>query len=387
MASGSFRIALAIPLLALASGPIAGQGGGSSVSAEAGVAHALPPTGIDAEAATYLTGGLDGRLPLGERGEAWARLYGGLGLQERASSWASLGLGAGWRGPLGESLGWSLRGRWNGHVVGEPGVYRAWTGEIEPGVDLWVGDGSVSLRGRVGAGSAGVGSSVPVPPGAGEPGTVADDLWYVGGGPTGRLPLEAVTLRLGVEAYASATGDYLAATTGLEGRLGEVSWNLGAELWDTPNGVEPAGRLGVRIPLAGGWSSSVDAGRSSPDPRLGTHPAVRAWAGTSRRFEMAAERRDRPLYEVVRRETWPRIRFTLPASGADRVALVGDFTSWEPAAMERRDGLWVLERRVPPGTYHFGFMVDGEWFVPDDAPGRVQDDWGRHNATLVVPEP
>ncbi|MFW6193203.1 MAG: glycogen-binding domain-containing protein [Gemmatimonadota bacterium] len=387
MASASIRIALTMSLLAVAAGPIAAQGGGSSVSAGVGVAHALPPTGIDAEAASYLTGGLDGRLALGERGEAWTRLYGGLGLQERASNWASLGLGAGWRGPLGESLGWSLRGRWNGHVVGEPGVYRAWTGEIEPGVDLWVGDGSVSLRGLVGAGRAEVGSSVPFPPASGAPGAVVDDLWYAGGGTTGRLLLEAVTLRLGVEAYAAATGDYLAATTGVAGRLGDVSWDVGAELWETPNGVEPAGRLGVRIPLAGGWSSSVDAGRSSPDPRLGTRPAVRAWAGTSRRFEMAADRRDRPLYEIVRRERWPRIRFTLPAPGADRVTLAGDFTSWEPAAMERRDGVWVLERRVPPGTYHFGFMVDGEWFVPDDAPGRIRDDWGRHNATLVVPQP
>ena len=37
------------------------------------------------------------------------------------------------------------------------------------------------------------------------------------------------------------------------------------------------------------------------------------------------------------------------------------------------------------GAHHFGFLVDGEWFVPETATGRVSDEWGRVNATLVVP--
>ena len=46
---------------------------------------------------------------------------------------------------------------------------------------------------------------------------------------------------------------------------------------------------------------------------------------------------------------------------------------------------WVLEIPLAPGTYHFGFLVDGEWFVPETAPGQVSDDWGQMNATIVVP--
>ena len=42
---------------------------------------------------------------------------------------------------------------------------------------------------------------------------------------------------------------------------------------------------------------------------------------------------------------------------------------------------------LPPGVYHFGFRVDGEWYVPEDAPGRVSDGYGQVNATLVVPVP
>lgn len=52
--------------------------------------------------------------------------------------------------------------------------------------------------------------------------------------------------------------------------------------------------------------------------------------------------------------------------------------------MRGRDGLWAVELTVPGGTHHFGFLVDGSWFLPDDAPDAVADDWGRRNATLVV---
>jgi hypothetical protein len=53
--------------------------------------------------------------------------------------------------------------------------------------------------------------------------------------------------------------------------------------------------------------------------------------------------------------------------------------------MRKRGGSWVAEVKLPPGLYHFGFLVDGEWFVPEHAPGRVNDEFGRTNATLIVP--
>jgi hypothetical protein len=66
------------------------------------------------------------------------------------------------------------------------------------------------------------------------------------------------------------------------------------------------------------------------------------------------------------------------------MAVVGDFTYWEPVAMERRDSRWVVELDVPAGTHHFGFFADGGWFLPDEAPDAVPDEWGRTNATIVI---
>ena len=90
--------------------------------------------------------------------------------------------------------------------------------------------------------------------------------------------------------------------------------------------------------------------------------------------------------QFVKSRNVAKVTFQLPADvPADGVDLIADFTEWRPVAMRRTDGGWTVEMRVPPGTYHFAFVVDGRWYVPPDAPGRVSDEWGRANATLVVP--
>lgn len=41
--------------------------------------------------------------------------------------------------------------------------------------------------------------------------------------------------------------------------------------------------------------------------------------------------------------------------------------------MTREGEAWVARVRVKPGLYHYGFLVDGEWHVPEHAPGKVAD--------------
>jgi hypothetical protein len=52
--------------------------------------------------------------------------------------------------------------------------------------------------------------------------------------------------------------------------------------------------------------------------------------------------------------------------------------------MTRRGDRWVVELAVAEGTYHYGFLVDGEWYIPADARDVVPDEWGRLSATLVI---
>jgi hypothetical protein len=44
----------------------------------------------------------------------------------------------------------------------------------------------------------------------------------------------------------------------------------------------------------------------------------------------------------------------------------------------------MAEVDVANGTHHYGFLVDDEWYVPDDARDVVPDEWGRLSAILVI---
>ena len=76
------------------------------------------------------------------------------------------------------------------------------------------------------------------------------------------------------------------------------------------------------------------------------------------------------------------ITFRFPAGlarGARRVAVVGPFNGWNPAAHAMRrgaDGDWTVTIYLPPGRVVYLFDVDGEsWLDPDDAE-RMPNSWG-----------
>jgi 1,4-alpha-glucan branching enzyme len=88
-----------------------------------------------------------------------------------------------------------------------------------------------------------------------------------------------------------------------------------------------------------------------------------------------------PLYEVA----GSTVVFRLKRPEAREVSVVGDFSDWKPLPMVRNGDFWKLRVPVEPGLHHFAFRVDGAWYVPEDAPGQVDDEFGRRDATLVVP--
>jgi chromosome partitioning protein len=77
--------------------------------------------------------------------------------------------------------------------------------------------------------------------------------------------------------------------------------------------------------------------------------------------------------------------------GATDVRLAGDFNGWVPdkdvrslVQAEAGDRIWTKILTLPPGTYHYRYVVDGEWredpVNPVSAPGPV----GGRNSVLVV---
>ena len=74
--------------------------------------------------------------------------------------------------------------------------------------------------------------------------------------------------------------------------------------------------------------------------------------------------------------------FAFTAPDALSVQLVGDFTHWEerPISLEKgAEGVWRTTVELAPGTYHYRFMVDGEWRDDPECVLRAPNPYGGEN--------
>jgi 1,4-alpha-glucan branching enzyme len=79
--------------------------------------------------------------------------------------------------------------------------------------------------------------------------------------------------------------------------------------------------------------------------------------------------------------------FSFTAPKAANVLLAGDFTGWQdrPVPMKKRPrGLWQVTVALPPGRYHYRFIVDGEWRDDPECTLRVPNVFGSENAVRQV---
>jgi 1,4-alpha-glucan branching enzyme len=79
-------------------------------------------------------------------------------------------------------------------------------------------------------------------------------------------------------------------------------------------------------------------------------------------------------------------RFTLkPGPAAVKVALVGDFSKWQPTAMKKqKDGSFAATVSLAPGTYEYKLIVDGEWVVDPDNNTWALNPYGTLNSVAHV---
>lgn len=79
--------------------------------------------------------------------------------------------------------------------------------------------------------------------------------------------------------------------------------------------------------------------------------------------------------------------FAITASDATSVELVGDFTNWQkkPIGMAKHEGgVWTASVKLPPGTHHYRFLVDGQWCDDPDCTLRVPNPYGGQNSVRAV---
>jgi len=364
----------------------------SSLSVEVGGSRVVPPTEVEGGAAGFVVAGLRGSL-LGLTGSGgWASLLVGRALDpETGGDFVSGEVGAALWQRLGSGFSAGLEARALAFRVADPFGYEA--GAVEGSATLRYRRGFVDARvsGVGGAGRSKVTISTVVQR-LRRTATVLevleDDLWRWGG--TAELLLGGAPVAAGLAAgtHRSAGGSYRSA--GLRLVAGGTKGALEARLdaWSTPDGGETTGGVAFYLPW-GGWSARGVAGRPEPDPLLLAEPGRGAEGllfGRRIAGNGPASRTENALFALEeQRPDGVRVRFRVEAPPEARtVAVLGDFTLWEPVAMRARGSRWSVTMDVPPGTHHFGFLVDGVWYLPDDAPDAVPDEWGRRSATLVV---
>lgn len=86
-------------------------------------------------------------------------------------------------------------------------------------------------------------------------------------------------------------------------------------------------------------------------------------------------------------QTKSKQHFSFHAPAALSVQLVGDFTHWQkkPVSLHRDEsGVWSGAVELSPGTYHYRFLVDGQWRDDPECTLRVENPYGSQNAVRQV---
>jgi 1,4-alpha-glucan branching enzyme len=82
-----------------------------------------------------------------------------------------------------------------------------------------------------------------------------------------------------------------------------------------------------------------------------------------------------------------RVRFEFTHHSATTVCIAGTFNDWHAEAKPLHpvgDGRWLKETALPPGTYEYRLVVDGQWIADPLAKETVANPFGGRNSILKV---
>ncbi len=352
--------------------------------------HAQPPASVDTSVALYsLVGGRGlARFPWGDI--TVSGQY-GTGVGALDARWIVGTADASFGRRIGR---WVARGLLGLQLLDYtvPFDYSVRAATLEPSVSGAAGSLSYTVRASARVGSWT--SSVPDITGIGmaDPTTTVDGaLRVLGGGVQAGHPLGPAWLTLDLEALdvtnGALDGGYLNGDLRASLPLGRLELQLWGSAQRNPLQTEWGYGASALWTPVGSTLLQLFVGRTVTDPLYGTEGSFSGGLSVSWRL---ARREAPPPPRVARPGAWVAdgrtVHFRIRARHAQTVQLVGDFTGWEPVAMERHGSAWTTTHTLPPGVHHFGFLVDGEWTVPEDAPGVMEDGWGRRNASIVIEE-
>lgn len=119
--------------------------------------------------------------------------------------------------------------------------------------------------------------------------------------------------------------------------------------------------------------------------------------GSKDYFYLASElmyRKEASLDNIMRQLVREKVKqlseitFALHDSNAQEVYLVGDFNNWktsEENKLSRDNGdSWTKRLSLKPGTYHYKFVVDGQWQEDHNNPNKEENNFGGYNSLIEI---
>jgi 1,4-alpha-glucan branching enzyme len=87
------------------------------------------------------------------------------------------------------------------------------------------------------------------------------------------------------------------------------------------------------------------------------------------------------------KEPKQKVSFSYSAPSAETVLIAGDFTGWNqaPVSLKKdKTGVWKKTISLPPGTYEYRLLVDGEWRDDPQCATRKPNQFGGENCVCIV---
>lgn len=371
LASAAFAAWLPAAASAAAQGHVVLQAGG---------ARSLPGAEAVGDAALYGVGGATLGWG-GDRTVLMVSLYGGIASDETTGAdFGSAAVeGEAWSGSA-TAIG--LTARAGGFQIRDPFTYRTSSIRGGPAARLRRGRVTATVRAEAGAGS----TLVELRRSDGRVRRAERDLWSRGIDLDLSLRERAWAVEVAAGSWASSGGAFRRGGASVTWTRPRLALRVDGARWHTPLGGEWTGGVSVVVPVGTRGSLAGTAGRAPPDPL--TLVEAGGQGGILAGWRIASFGGPPPPLARLRWEGGEATAaFRLDDDTSREAAVIeilGDFTGWAPAPMGRRGDAWIIELVVPTGVHHYGFRVDGEWYVPEGRPGNVADEWGRTNATLVV---
>lgn len=85
-----------------------------------------------------------------------------------------------------------------------------------------------------------------------------------------------------------------------------------------------------------------------------------------------------------------KVTFSISLSDAEEVILMGDFNAWNPKKHPMKkdgNGVWNKAVILPPGTYEYKFLVDGQWKEDPQNEYTCLNCFGSYNSVVNLAEP